>query len=179
MTRPPVHSSSASAASPALLPVRAQVLTPLGWLQGTFNVPPNQSLMDFLSPGIQVLKFTRVRLPHVADNVPFVALRRESMHLIEPAIEEELIETPGSSGRTTPRSVGCLLPAGEVRGTLEVLVNVRVSDFLRQQASLLVLRGCVFTPYGAPAGSPEIRRLRIVLVNLAAAVGVVEWDTPA
>ena len=106
--------SSAAGAPPALLPVRAQVLTPLGWLQGTFNVPPNQSLMDFLSPGVQVLKFTRVRLPHGAETVPFVALRRESVHLIAPTNAVASIETPRSTGRTTPRSVGCLLTAGEV-----------------------------------------------------------------
>jgi hypothetical protein len=71
------------------------------------------------------------------------------------------------------------VPAGEVRGTLEVLVNVRVSDFLRQQATnLLVLRSCVFTPHGAPVGSPEIRRSRTVLVNLGATVGVAEWEGP-
>ncbi len=178
MNRPTLRGSSAGAAPPPLVPVRAQVLTPLGWLQGTFNVPPNQSLLDFFSPGVQVLKFTRVRLPAVPETVPFVALRRESVHLIDPAIEEEAIETPGSSGRTTPRHVSCLLPAGEVRGTLEVLVDVRVSDFLRQQANLLVLRGCVFSPHGAAPGSPDIRRLRTVLVNLAAAVGVAEWEGP-
>ncbi len=171
-------SSSGAGAPPSLLPVRAQVLTPLGWLQGTFNVPRNQSLMDFLSPGVQVLKFTRVRLPRGTETIPFVGLRRESVHLIEPSIEEDLIETPGSMGRTTPRSVGCLLPAGEVRGTLEVLVNVRVSDYLRQQANLLVLRNCTFTPEGAASGSSDVRRLRTVLVNLAASVGVAEWDAP-
>ena len=99
-------------------------------MQGTFNVPPNQSLLDFFSPGVQVLKFTRVRLPGFADPVPFVALRRESVQVIDPSIEDEAIETPGSMGRTTPRQ----------------------------------------------AGSPETRRLRTVLVNLAAAVGVAEWE---
>jgi hypothetical protein len=126
---------------------------------------------------VQVLKFTRVRLPRATDTLPFVALRRESVHLIEPSIEADLIEAAGSVGRTTPRSVSCLLPGGEVRGTLEVLVNVRVSDFLRQQAHLLVLRNWAFTPQGATSGGG--RRLRVGLVNLSAAIGVAELDGAA
>lgn len=172
-----LHDSSGLGPLPDLLPVRAQVLTSLGWLQGTFNVPRNQSLMDFFSPGVQTLKCTRVRIPHRADPIPFVALRREAVHLIEPQIEEEMIETAGSMGRTTPRPVSCLFPAGELRGQLEVLVNVRVSDYLRQQAHFLVVREAVFRPYGAPDGSAEVRRVRTVLVNGAAAVGIVEWDS--
>jgi hypothetical protein len=65
-----------------------------------------------------------------------------------------------------------------VRGTLEVLVNVRVSDFLRQQASLLVMRRCTFAPYGEPAESPKARTLGTVIVNLSTAVGVAERDWP-
>jgi hypothetical protein len=148
---------------PPLRKVTANILTNLGWLHGTFHVPPHQSLVDFLTPGVQVIKFTRVQLPHTNEVIPFIALRRE---------------TAGSTGRTSPRDVICLLAAGKVRGTLEVLVNVRVSDFLRQQASLIVLRRCVFTPYGEAEDSPKARRLGSVVVNLSAAVGVAEQDWP-
>jgi hypothetical protein len=156
----------------------ANVLTELGWLQGTFNLPPHQSLVDFLAPGVQVIKFTRVRLPHAADLIPFIALRREAITLVEPTLNDEMIETPGSLGRTSSREVVCLLPAGQLQGTLEVLVNVRVSDFLRQQANLIVVRRCVFAPYGEPEDSPKARRLGTVIVNLSAAVGVAERDWP-
>jgi hypothetical protein len=163
---------------PPLRKVTADVLTDLGWLAGTFNVPTHQSLVDFLAPGVQVIKFTRVRLPQTSDLIPFVALRREAVMLVEPTLNDELIETPGSIGRTTPRDVVCLLTAGQVRGTLEVLVNVRVSDFLRQQANLIVLRRCVFAPHGEPEESPKARRLGTVIVNLSTAVGVAERDWP-
>ena len=165
-------------ADPPLRKLSANVLTPLGWLHGTFLVPPQQSLVDFMAPGLQVIKFTRVQLPQTGDVVPFVALRRESIVLIEPTLSDEMIETPGSIGRTTPRDVTCLLAAGQVRGTLEVLVNVRVSDFLRQQANLLVMRRCVFGPYGEPVDSQKARRLETVIVNLSTAVGVAECDWP-
>jgi len=89
-----------------------------------------------------------------------------------------MVETPGSAGRTTPRGVICLLTAGQVRGTLEVLVNVRLSDFLRQQVSLIVLRGCIYAPYGESDDSPKARRTGTVVVNLSSAVGVAERDWP-
>jgi hypothetical protein len=107
-----------------------------------------------------------------------VALRREGVVLIEPTLSEELIETAGSTGRTTPKDVICLVAAGQVRGTLQVLVNVRVSDFLRQQANLIVLRDCLFVPYGEAEDSVKVRRLGVVLVNLSAAIGVAERDWP-
>jgi hypothetical protein len=163
---------------PALRKVTANVLTNLGWLHGTFNLPPHQSLVDFLAPGVQVLKFTRVQLPQSGDVIPFVALRREAVVLIEPTLNDDLIETPGSIGRTSPRDVVCLVAAGQVRGTLQVLVNVRVSDFLRQQASLIVLRHCLFVPYGEPEDSAKTRRLGVVVVNLSGAIGVAERDWP-
>jgi hypothetical protein len=161
---------------PALRKLTANVLTDLGWLHGTFNLPPHQSLVDFLAPGPQVIKFTRVQLPQSGEVIPFVALRREAVVLIEPTLGDDLVETPGSIGRTTPREVTCLLAAGQVRGTLEVLVNVRVSDFLRQQASMIVMRRCIFAPYGEPDDSLKARRLETVVVNLSGAVGVAERE---
>jgi hypothetical protein len=164
--------------TPALRKVTANLLTHLGWLNGTFNLPPHQSLLDFLASGIQVIKFTRVSLPQAMDVIPFVALRREAVTLIEPTLSDDLIETVGSLGRTSARDVICLLATGRVRGTLEVLVNVRVSDFLRQQSNLIVMRRCVFGPYGEPDDSPKARRLGTVIVNLSSAVGVAEQDWP-
>ena len=135
---------------PSLRKVTANVLTDLGWLHGTFHLPPHQSLVDFLAPGVHVIKFTHVQLPQTTGLIPFVALRREAIVLIEPTLGDDLVETAGSTGRTSPRDVICLLTAGQVRGTLEVLVNVRVSDYLRQQASLIVLRRCILRPTGNP-----------------------------
>ena len=156
--------------------VSSNVLTPLGWVSGTFNVTPTQSLVDFLAPGTPVIKFTGVELPSANRAIPFVGLRRESISIIEPTLSDDLIEPAGSRGRTSPHEVVCLFPHGELRGTLEVLVNVRVSDFLLQQSSFLVLRRCIYAPYNEPDDSPRARQLLTALVNLANAIGVAEWD---
>jgi hypothetical protein len=178
MTGRPLRSSGAYGEPPPLRQVTANVLTDIGWLHGTFNLPPHQSMVDFLGPGVQVIKFTRVRLPSATDVIPFLALRRESVTLIQPTLNDDLIEAPGSIGRTTPHDVACLLREGQLRGELDVLVNIRISDFLRQQASLIVLRRCVLTPYGESEDSAKARRLDTAIVNLANAVGVAEWEWP-
>jgi hypothetical protein len=158
--------------------VSANVLTPLGWVSGVFHVSPTQSLLDFLAPVTPVIKFTGVELPGRKQAIPFVGLRREAITIIEPTLSDDLIEPEGSAGRTSPHEVVCLLPEGELRGRLEVLVNVRVSDFLRQQTGFLVLRRCIYAPYNEPDDSPRARQLLTALVNLANAIGVAEWDQP-
>jgi hypothetical protein len=151
------------------------VLTDLGWCAGTFHVPGRQSLVDFLAPGGHIVKLTRVRIPDESERLPFVALRRDSIMVVEPTQADELVDTPGSGGRTSSHRVGCLLPFGMLHGNLEVLVNVRVSDFLRQQPSLALLHDCVLVPYGQPPESSQARKLRLALVNLGRVTGVAEW----
>jgi hypothetical protein len=176
MGREEDRSDSSPTADPPLRKMTANVLTSLGWLHGTFNLPPRQSLVDFLAAGVQVIKFTRVQLPNSGQVIPFVGLRREAIVLIEPTLADDLVDTPGSIGRTTPREVTCLLTGGQVHGVLEVLVSVRVSDFLRQQSSLIVLHQAIHVPYGEADDSARARRLGTVVVNLSNAVGVAERE---
>jgi hypothetical protein len=163
---------------PSMPPLRlasVNVLTDLGWYAGTFHVPGRQSLVDFLAPGNHILKLTRVRIPNQSERLPFVGLRREAIHVVEPTQADELVDTPGSVGRTSTHQVGCLLPAGILHGSLEVLVNVRVSDYLRQQPGVAVLRDCTLVPYGQPMDSAQARKIRCALVNLSRVSGVAEW----
>jgi hypothetical protein len=130
-------------------------------------------VVDFVGSGGPILKFVRVRLPQETRLLAFIGLRREAVQLIEPTQPDEMVETPGFVGRTTPREVGVLVPSGMVRGRLEVLVNVRVSDFLRQQPSIAVLHDAQLVPYGTESGAPP-RRFRTVIVSLAQVIGVSE-----
>jgi hypothetical protein len=161
--------------TPPLRVSSVNVLTDLGWWAGTFHVPGRQSLVDFLAPGNQVVKLTRVRIPNENERLPFVAVRRESILVVEPTQADELVDTAGSGGRTSSHRVGCLLPVGVLHGTLEVLVNVRVSDFLRQQPGLAVLHDCALVPYGQPPDSSQARKLKLALINLGRVPGVAEW----
>lgn len=166
----------AAPTAPRLRQVTADVLTPVGWMNGTFRVPPQQPFLDFLTLGtlgVQILKFTRVRVPNEPDVVPFVALRRESVILVVPTLTKDLIEEP-DSGFTRARDVACLLPGGVLRGTLDVLANIRLSDDLERRAHLVVLRRCVLAPYGGTLNDPSARALPVAIVNLTQAVGISE-----
>ncbi len=168
----------ATPTAPRLRQVTADVLTPVGWMNGTFRVPPQQPFLDFLTLGtlgVQILKFTRVRVPNEPDVVPFVALRRESVILVVPTLTKDLIEEP-DSGFMRARDVACLLPGGVLRGTLDVLANIRLSDDLERRAHLVVLRRCVLAPYGGTLNAPTARTLPLAIVNLTQAVGVSEMQ---
>jgi len=170
--------ATAASTAPALRQVTAEVLTPVGWMNGTFRVPPQQPFLDFLTLGtlgVQILKFTRVRVPNEPDPVPFVALRRESVILVAPTLSKDLIET-ADGGFTRAREVACLLPVGVLRGTLDVLANIRLSDDLERRAHLIVLRRCMLAPYGGTLNDPAARALPIAIVNLSQAVGVSEMQ---
>src|SRR5690242_21340505 len=95
--------ATAAPTTPRLRQVTAEVLTPVGWMNGTFRVPPQQPFLDFLTLGTvggQVLKFTRVRVPHESEVVPFVALRPESVILVAPSLTKELITAQDGDGFT-------------------------------------------------------------------------------
>jgi len=171
--------ATATPIAPRLRQVTAEVLTPVGWMNGTFRVPPQQPFLDFLTLGtlgVQILKFTRVRVPNEPDPVPFVALRRESVILVVPSLSKDLIEASDEGGFTRAREVACLLPVGVLRGTLDVLANIRLSDDLERRAHLIVLRHCMLAPYGGTLNDPAARALPIAIVNLSQAVGVSEMQ---
>ena len=163
--------------APQLRKVVANILTDGGWVNGTFQVPERQSLVDFFAGGVQLVKTTRVRFPKEKELFPFIAFRRDAIHLIE-AGTDEAIEAAGSGGHTVPHAVSIFLLAGLLYGNLEVLIHVRLSDFLRQQPGMLVLRETRLVPYGEPADSAGARRMRVVLVNMAKILGVGEAVNP-
>lgn len=160
---------------PALRTVPANMLTQGGWMRGQFRVPPHQALVDFIAGGQSIAKFTRVSVPGDPEEFAFVGVRREAICLVEPTLgEDELVEAPGSTHITTTRRVTCLMESGHLTGDLEVLVHVRVSDFLRQTGDFMVMRRCTWLPLGEDVGSSQTRRLPVVLVNVAQIIGVAE-----
>lgn len=161
--------------TPPLRLSSVNLLTDLGWCAATLHIPTRQSLVDFLAPGNHIVKLTRVRIPNESERLPFIAVRRDAIVVVEPTQSDELVDTAGSGGRTSSHRVGCILPGGILQGTLEVLVNVRLSDFLRQQPGLAVLHDCAFAPYGLPPDSTQARKLKVAVVNLSRVTGVAEW----
>ena len=159
------------ASRPRLRQVPADFLTTLGWLSGTLHVPAHLPLEEHLALGRHDLKLTGVTIPEEPDRLRFLALRRDAVIVVAPALAEE--EEPASEF-TVAREVACLLPAGILRGTLRVFSGMRLSDHLQQQGHLVTLRHCLLAPYGATANSARARSLPAAVVNLDHALGIAE-----
>ncbi len=163
----------AVAARPQLRKVPVDVLTDLGWLNGTLHVPSHLALTEFLALGSHALKLTGARVPDEAERLAFVALRRDAVVLVVPGLAEE--GAAEASGYTTDLQVACLLPMGMLRGTLRVIYNLRLSDHLQQAGHLVTLNRCLLAPYGGTANSPGARGLQTAIVNLNHAMGISEY----
>ena len=153
--------------------VVADVLLPAGWLEGTFLVPETQSLQDFLEHSGAFLKLTDARVPGHEDVVPFFAVQRGAVELIAPKTPDDRIETAGSAGHTAPWSISCLFHRGAVHGSLDFLMNLRLSDFLRQQTGFLLLRDAHWVPLDPPADATA-RRWATAFVNVPQVNGISE-----
>jgi len=156
---------------PELRKVPAELLTTLGWVSGTLHLPPHQGLIEFLALNPQLLKLTAVRIPGEVDPIPFVALRREAVILVAPALPKEHVQDV-SPGPTWAREIACLLPIGSLRGTITVPEGLRLSDHLQQQGQLLLMRHCLLAPYGATLNAPDARSLPAAVVDLRHVAGV-------
>jgi hypothetical protein len=162
------------ATRPRLRKVPVDVLTGLGWLNGTLHVPSHLALSEFLALGSHPLKLTEAQVPNESDRLAFVALRRDAVVLVAPGLAEEG-EDAEASTYTTDLEVACLLQMGILRGTLRVIYNLRLSDHLQQAGHLLTLHRCLLAPYGGTANSPGARGLHVVIVNLNHALGISEY----
>ena len=155
--------------------VAVAVLTALGWAEGTLAVPERQSVVDFLEGAGAFIKLTQARLPGRAEPTPFLALQRGAVSVVVPRGGAEGVETEGGRGICAPLEVACLFPGGVLEGCLDVLVNVRLSDYLRQQSGFLVLREARWRPPQLLADvTPAPERWPCALVNAARVVGVEE-----
>ncbi len=153
--------------------VEAEVLLPAGWLDGTFVVPETQSLQDFLEHSGTFLKLTDARVPGHNEIVPFFAVQRGAVELIAPKTEDARIETEGGAGHTAPWSISCLFHRGAVHGNLDFLMNLRLSDYLRQQTGFLLLREANWVPLN-DSQADQPRRWTIAFVNVPQVNGISE-----
>lgn len=163
--------ASAPTPEPGLRKLAVDLLTQLGWVSGTLHVPSHLPLEEHLAYGRHDLKLTGVAIPDEPDRLRFLALRRDAVLVVAPAIADE---GPPASPFSTPRQVACLLPSAVLRGTLEVFTNLRLSDHLQQQGPVVTMRRCLFAPYGATAHSAGARTLATAVVNLRRVIGISE-----
>ena len=159
------------ASRPSLRREAVEILTSLGWLNGTLHVPAHLTIGEHLLLTTQALKLTGVSLPGEPDRLRFLALHHTAVLLVAPALGGEE-NTP--SPHMGAREVECLLPSGILRGTLLVHASLRLSDHLSLEGPWLTLRHCLLTPYGGTSDSVEARALQTAIINLPKVVGIAD-----
>jgi hypothetical protein len=163
--------------------VAAEILLSTRWIVGTLPVPESQSLTDYLTTAGAFVKLTDAVVPGLDRPTEFLAVQRSAIGLLAPVDRDERIETEGGAGITSPWRIVCLFEHGVLHGRLDFLVNLRLSDYLRQQAGFLVVRDGVWVDAGSAArppstGAPRATQWPVVLVNPALVLGIVEGDNP-
>jgi hypothetical protein len=158
---------------PPLRTVAAACLTSAGWIRGTFHLPLQQSVSDFLQNSGTFLAMTDVQLPRESERRPFFALDRDEIRLVAPNPSDAQIETITGRGFTSPWSVSCLLPEGLLTGQIDFLTNQRLSDHLRVARGYLVVREAEWRP-ATEATTADDKPVPVMLVNVARLVGIAE-----
>jgi len=159
--------------APPLRDAKAAVLTTTGWIHGTFRIPTNRNIVDFVNQHLDYFKMVDVRLPGIEAPVPFFALQRQSVILLLPEEPEELLRIPTLGGDRVEREVSCLFANGMASGSLFVPHHARVSDFLMQRQIFFHLRDCTLATREGD-GHEERRSVPIIAINSTRIVGVSE-----
>jgi hypothetical protein len=123
--------------------IPARILTPAGWMTGTFHVSRLHSFLDYARQTASFFTLTKVTLPGQKDALPFLALRRSAARVILPSCDESQLMLSPPQGETDEHKVRCMLEAGVLSGMLTLKRRVRVSDFLAHHVGYLMLRDCL------------------------------------
>jgi hypothetical protein len=150
--------------------VRMKILTERGWLEGTLRLPQAVRLVDWLNRAGAFLTLTDV---HAGDHtIPYLSLRKSAVRIAAPTQAED-VSSNVTGGEPTPRTVWCMLANGSVRGTLDVLEHVRVSDFLAHHAGFVGLRDA-HVHRVSPSGEHQNVEAVGAIVPLEAILGIAE-----
>ncbi|MCB9619634.1 MAG: hypothetical protein H6721_22940 [Sandaracinus sp.] len=156
-----------------LVPVRT--LTPAGWIVGTLHVPKAMPLIDFLEAPRAFVSLSDVKLP-TGSELPFFALAKSALILVQPQPEELVEAVTRTSGRSRLRQVSCLFEGGLVMGTLALPSDHRVSDELLASNGFFVLGHCTIG-VDAPAKTPVMEAGIHVIVHSPRLLGVTEMKS--
>ncbi|MFL5262514.1 MAG: hypothetical protein ACJ79L_08945 [Anaeromyxobacteraceae bacterium] len=151
--------------------IRARILTPSGWIRGSFHVPRMQSFHDFLGQRGPFFNLTEVAIAARGAELPYLALRRSAVRVIVPSIDERRLLVSAAQPGAVERTVTCVLDAYAVSGRVAVPAHLRVSDYLAHHSGFIQLRD-------ADLGQGH-ERTSVVFLNVAALVAVSEGPRPA
>jgi hypothetical protein len=164
------ESPMAASSETRRIPVR--VLTIVGWLDATIELPRKHSLLDWLEH-----QGSFVRLEHVAFHgsprvIPAFTVQSGAIVLLTP--RDPLLaqlDEPAAALRVE-HEIACLTRQGVLRGRLVTLPSVRVSRWLLHHGGFIALHDAHLE--GATGAAGE--RIALAFVNAQHVVGVTDDD---
>lgn len=131
--------------------ITCRILTFAGWIEGTFHVPAKNGFLEFLARDETMYRLTDVALPGQDRRHPFFALHRSAVVGVAPPAGEP-VEVTLPPGKRVVHRVSWLLASGVVDGDVELLENVRVSDFVMHHTGFTPLRDATVLLKNAEGG---------------------------
>ena len=161
----------------ARYPIPAFVYTSAGWIEGAFRVPPIHAFGDWLDHGGHFFKLVDVTLPGAGHPIPFFALHRDAVVFAAP---KSALERPERSRylmqNTRSHRVTVLLTCGILEGTIDVLADVRVSDFLSSWPRFVPIHDAAIAFRDELVVAPMEQPIPLVFVNGPRVIGFAEIE---
>ena len=163
---------------PDLVQRKLGILSRAGWMTGTLHVPRLRLLSDAIDTAGDFLRLSDVTLPNQLGKVPFFALHRRAATFVVPMDDVKGYDINAITAAKNHFEVSCLFEQGAALvGELEILVGLRVSDYLTHRGLMPVrrcrLHGVADLPEEAKVAFP------LALVNREAIIGVSELANEA
>ncbi len=168
---------AASSYQPDIREIPGHCYAAVYWVSGAICLPARRALQDHLNQSEAFLRLRGARIAGADSELSFLALRRDSISMIAPSERAERLQRDGV-GRQQERRVTCLLEAGVVTGTLELMASLRVSDHLMREAGFILLRDCGLVWAARRAPLPFASPVPVLLLNTRHILGVTDTPTP-
>jgi hypothetical protein len=152
-------------------PVSARILTPRGWIRGTFHPPKAVHLPDYLDHAGQFVNLTDVSTEAGEHALEYLSVQRDAMSLIVPQDTVSLEPVLAANQARRRHRVYVLLAEGSLTASLDVLAQVRVSDFFAHRRGFVLLHDVALRVTPAIEGPGPFPS---VLLHTARTLGVSE-----
>lgn len=145
-----------------------------GWVTGRIHLDGGVSLLRHLNESGAFFRLTDVTLPGEKSIRKFFAIHVRETALVVPLACEEEKAAREFAAETLRREVACLLPEGPMFCSFDVLVGIRVSDYLMNHTNFIPVRRC-WTPFH-PLPEALAEPVEFGFLNAARVVGVSEAE---
>jgi hypothetical protein len=151
--------------------VETNILTPGGWLTGTFHIPETASFPEYLNREADFDTLTDVTIAGSDKPVAFFLLHRNMIQLLVPR-EKSNAPFPLLPATAETRRIFCLMAGVSITADVQVLKSMRISDFFSRRKGFIVLADCFIRRIDQGVAKEET--FPVVLLNPDAIIGITD-----